>query len=140
MAYGIAPLDRCAWDDVIGRSGEIDGWCWAGHDGLMASDHGPVDLVPTGWLWGWGAGRWLRWRIDPVAGCVGAELRRGAPTNGFEVAQVRLGRPDEAVSFRREQHMLVWSPSVRRAAGLAALQVIAPAPITFLSMSWDEQA
>lgn len=138
-AYGVAPLGRCEWSRVLEESGSIAGWCWAGHDGLMASDQCPADIAPTGWLWAWGESRWIRWRVDPVAGCVGAELRLGDLSERHHPAVVRDLPAEARVSMRSDSHMLSWADSARRVAGIFAIGVLQPAPITFLALRWADR-
>ena len=136
--YGVAPLGRCDWTQVVEESGPVVGWCWASHDGLMVSDQGPTEIVPTGWLWAWGEGRWLRWRVDPVAGCVGAELRLGGLSERHRPAVVHPLPIGSKVSLRSDSHMLSWADRARKVAGLSAIGVLQPAPMTFLAMRWTD--
>ena len=136
--YGVAALGRCDWTQIVKESGLVVGWCWASHSGLMASDQGPTEIVPTGWLWAWGKDRWLRWRIDPVAGCVGAELRLGDLAKQHQPAVVHELPADAKVSLRSDSHMLSWADGARKVAGISAIGVLQPSPITFLAMRWAD--
>lgn len=69
-------------------------WCWAAHDGLHLEAAFPAEPVPTGFVWGWGPGVWVRWRTDPHAGDAGAELRRAVPTTGYTGVDVDEATPD----------------------------------------------
>lgn len=135
--YVINSLGPCSWNEVVARTGPpMEGWCWAGHDGLVTSTGGPDRIVPTGWLWGWAPNRWVRWRIDAVAPCVGAELRRGDPAGTFVAAHVLSDGGPRQVGLRPAGgHMLRWAPGVSPAEGLSVITITAPSSMTFLAMT-----
>lgn len=140
--YIIRPLGPCAWNEVVGQTeAPVDGWCWAGHDGLVTSASGPINIVPTGWLWAWGPDRWVRWRIDPVAPCVGAELRRGAPEaggmpGGFVAAHVLRDGGPQHVGLRPDGgHMLRWAPGALPVTALSVITITAPSSMTFVGIA-----
>lgn len=140
--YMIRSLGPCAWNEVVANTnGSVDGWCWAGHDGLVTSASGPDSIVPTGWLWAWGPDRWVRWRIDPVAPCLGAELRRGEPaaanaSEQFVPAHVLRDGGPRQVGFRPSNgHMLRWAPGATPVTELSVITITAPSSMTFVGIA-----
>lgn len=130
----LAPRD---WVEVAEDLPDVTGWCWAGHDGMVISDEPPPDIVPTGVLWGWGPSCWVRWRIDAVAPCVGAELRRIADGHPNLAATLSDDAVTEyVVPVCSEAHMLTWAPSARRVnAPLNVINVNAGGQLTFMGFT-----
>lgn len=61
MTWYVTPLD--SRDDAYG----VQMWIWADHEGLHCDSAPPKGKVPTGHLWGWGAGVRVHVREDAVA-------------------------------------------------------------------------
>ncbi len=130
--YSIRAHARCSWPEVASATPSIASWCWAGHDGLVLADALPDEVIPTSHLWGWGTDVWVRWRVDAIADCVGAELRVGGAA-GFERATERSS-PDE-MAIRSEEYMLRWAPgSGHEARFLSTLTILAPVALVFWSL------
>lgn len=66
--YGKAIADFADTDGVTT-------WAWADHDGFHCGATPPPARVPTGHIWGWGAGVWAHLRTDPHAPTVGIVVR-----------------------------------------------------------------
>lgn len=127
---------------------DVDGikrWCWSDHDGMHLSDDLPTRVVPTGFIWGWGPGVWVRWRTDPFAPTVGAELREGTSV-GLVGACVELHAPGipegwsstvpSTVVEPRFLRMVSGSPTAAdvRDTGLTVLRVLSPVQLAFFAL------
>lgn len=140
--YSLRPLHPAYPADHVPG---VTTWCWQDHTGLRLSPTPPT-TVPTGWAWGWGDDVWVRWRYDPFAPSVGAELRRGhAPDPYVPATTVLLTSPAPVVpgdttvtvpSVVREPRFLSTGldtpdPATLRGRPLTVIRVLAPTQLTF---------
>lgn len=140
--YSLRPLSP---DYLADQVPGVTTWCWQDHTGLRLGPTPPTS-VPTGWAWGWGDGVWVRWRTDPFAPPIGAELRRGhAPDPYVTATTVLVTHPTTMVaagvevtvpSVVREPRFLTTGPdtpdpATLRGRPLTVIRVLAPSQLTF---------
>lgn len=137
-SYGLRALsDKAPAQAVAG----VTAWAWADHHGFHINQNFPTGHVPTGWVWGWGDGVWVRWRTDAYAPAIGAELRRLERMQPpYERATVEVAQPADglpsAVSERRFLKMVPGEldAALVREQPLTLVRVYNPAQLTFYAL------